>query len=111
MTSTSWSAIVSTHVACSDTAGKLFVGPQTPEVGPHRVNGRGQAVEDSEPMKDAKDDLKAHSAVAAFDSHQRLAIDAGAVGQLVLRQAAELAPRLHMAADVAQHAPDRNRRG
>ena len=60
-------------------------------------------------MQDAKYDLEAHSAVAALDAHQRLAVDAGSVGQLILGEAAQLAPRLHMAADVAQRAADGKR--
>jgi hypothetical protein len=109
MTSTSRSAIVSPQVAWADTAWKLFVCPQAPNIGPKGVNRRGHAVEDSETVKDTQHDLEAHSAVAPLDAHQRLTIDAGSVGQLVLGQAAQLAPRLHMAADVAQRAPDRKR--
>jgi hypothetical protein len=110
MISTSRSAIVSSQVAGADTAWKLVVCPQAADIGPIGVNRGGHAVEDSKTVKDTQYDLKAHSAVAALDAHQRLTVDAGSVGQLVLGQTAQLAPRLHMAADVAQRAPDRKRR-
>jgi hypothetical protein len=113
MTSTSRSAIVSPHVAWADTAWKLLVCSEAPDISLEGVNRRGHAVEHSETVKNSQYDLEAHTAVAALDAHQRLTIDAGSVGQLVLGQAAQLAPRLHVAADVAQRAPhgQRGRRG
>ena len=61
-------------------------------------------------MEDAKYDLEAHAAVAALDAHQRFAIDAGPVSELVLRQAAKFPPRLDVASDFAQRAADWERR-
>jgi len=60
-------------------------------------------------VKYTKHNLKAHSAVAALDTHHRLTIYAGSVGQLALGQAAQLAPCLYVSTDVAQHAADGNR--
>jgi hypothetical protein len=106
MTATSRSAIVSPKVAWAHTARKSVVCPQATDIGLVWIHRRGHIVQDAETVQNAKYDLKAHAAVAAFNAHQRLAIDACAVGQLVLRQAAQLAPRLHVAADIAQGAPD-----
>src|SRR4051794_24650927 len=107
MTSTSRSAIVPPQLAWVHAAWKLLVCPQAPHIGLVRIHRRGHAVQDTETVQDAKDDPEAHSAVAALHTHQRLAIDACPVGQLILGQAAELAPRLHVTTDVAQRAPHR----
>jgi hypothetical protein len=109
MTSTSRSAIVSPQVAWTHTARKLVICPQATDIGLVGVHRCGHTVQDAETVQNAKYDLKAHAAVAVLHTHQRLAIDACAVGQLVLGQAAQLSPRLHVAADVAQGAPDRER--
>jgi hypothetical protein len=109
MTSTCRSAIVSPQVARAHAAWELVVCPQATDIGLVGVHRRGHTVQDAETVQDAKHDLEAHSAVTALYTHQRLAIDACAVGQLVLRQAAKLAPRLHVAADVAQGASNRER--
>jgi len=109
MTSISRSAIVSARLAGADAAWELVICPQAPDIRRIGVNRRGHLIESSEAVKDSKHDLKAHCTVAALDAHQRLTIDAGPVGQLVLGQAAQLAPRLHMATNVAQRAPDGKR--
>jgi hypothetical protein len=85
----------------------MLVRPQATDIGLVGVHRRGHAIQDAETVQNAKYVLKAHAALAVLHAHQRLAIDACAVGQLVLGQAAQLAPRLHVAADVAQGAPDR----
>jgi hypothetical protein len=109
-TSTSWSATVSTQVSWSDPAGELLVGTQTPDIGLVGIDRFRNLGQHAEGVQRPEGDPDADGTVSTLDADDRPARDACSVGDLRLRQAAKLPPRLDVTAELAERAPHRERR-
>src|SRR5680860_515356 len=95
------------QAARTNTPRQLLLGTQPADVARVGVEGGGDAGQDPEGTEDPQQVLRAHPSVASLEAGQRVARDAGPVGQLDLRQAPQPAPDGDVVSDAAQRPANR----
>ena len=87
----------------------MFVRAQAPNIGLIWIERLDDAVKDTQRAKDAEHVLQAHASIATLEADHCAARDIRPVGQLRLRQTAQLSPCGNVVCRVTKGTPDRGR--